>query len=295
MKEKIMVKIDDSVWGKEDVTSSKGMKDENFPVGSFLIAPIHRPIVHHYYHFARVADDMVDNVSLTSEEKKARLVALREVLLGLREAPNRADAQSAAKLRQSLMARDLPLSLASDLITAFIMDAEKNRYQSWDELLHYCRYSANPVGRFLLALHHESEETLEASDALCTSLQIINHLQDVQSDLNKLDRCYVPLEWLNEEKVTLKDLTLARSKPGVRRVFDRMLAKVDGLNTKAKRLPSLIRDRRMRLEAAVIVNLCVQLTNHLHYNDPIEKRVALTRKDGVYALLKSIKYFSVSA
>lgn len=280
------------VWGEKDVTSEKTMKDENFPVGSFLIAPVHRPIIHAYYHFARVADDMVDNEKLLPEQKKARLLALKEVLLGQRQAPVRADAQTASCLRHEMIKQGLPLSLAGDLITAFVMDAEKNRYQSWEELLHYCRYSANPVGRFLLAVHNEGEETLEASDALCTALQIINHLQDVYDDLHKLDRCYLPLPWLEEEGVTIDDLRLARAKPGVRRVFDRVLAKVDGLNTKARRLPSLIKDRRMRLEAAVIVNLCRELTHYLHYRDPIENRVALGWQDGVKALVKAFSYFS---
>lgn len=90
--------------------------------------------------------------------------------------------------------------------------------------------------------------------------------------------------------MTVDDLRLARSKPGVRRVFDRVLAGVDELNHMARRLPSLIRDRRMRLEAAVIVNLCAQLTDHLHVHDPIEHRVALGRKDGIKALLRALAY-----
>lgn len=148
-------KNESDVWGEEDVTSAKNMGDENFPVGSLLIAPACRPVIHAYYRFARVADDMVDNARLSSEQKKGRLLALREVLLGNRIAPMRADAQTAVRLRSEMLERNLPLSLASDLITAFVMDAEKNRYQSWGELLDYCRYSANPVGRFLLAVHRE--------------------------------------------------------------------------------------------------------------------------------------------
>lgn len=281
---------DIEAWGKRDVTSTKNSGDENFPVGSFLIGPDERPAVHAYYRFARVADDVVDNTELSAQEKISRLHALDDVLHGKRAAPERADAQSAARLRDVLTARRLSLSVASDLIVAFCMDAEKNRYQGWDELLHYCRYSANPVGRFLLTLHGEKEESFGPSDALCTALQIVNHLQDVSADLRKLDRCYVPLPWLEEEGVTVEDLALGRSKPGVRRVFDRMLEGVDALNAQAARLPALVADRRMRLEAAVIVSLCLRLTERLKKQDPLAERVALSRLDGFKALLSASRF-----
>lgn len=288
---KIDMNDDVQVWGERDVSSSKGMNDENFPVGSFLISAEQRPAVHAYYRFARVADDMVDNGQLSPAQKIARLTALREVLHGERKPPaGRADAWSGVILRTVLQERGLPLELGSDLITAFIMDAEKTRYEHWSELLHYCRYSANPVGRFLLMLHGEGEETFGPSDALCTALQIVNHMQDVSSDLKQLNRCYVPLPWLAAENVRLKDLILARSKPGVRRVFDHMLAHVDALNEEAARLPGLVKDRRMRLEAAVIVALCRRLTERLHQQDPIAERVALTRLDGLRALGWAMRY-----
>lgn len=282
---------DEQVWGERDVSSDKGMGDENFPVGSFLIAAHLRPAVHAYYNFARIADDMVDNTALQPSQKIARLTALRDVLYGRRMPPEgRADAYSAAVLRTVLQERNLPLEVGSDLIEAFIMDAEKVRYEHWSELLHYCRYSANPVGRFLLLLHGEDEESFAPSDALCTALQIVNHLQDVSSDLTTLDRCYVPLPWLHEEGAELTNLTAEKSNPAVRRVFNRMLAKVDELNKEAVRLPKLIKNRRMRLEAAVIVSLCHRLTERLYKQDPIAERVALTKCDGVKALFSAMRY-----
>lgn len=281
----------DDIWGTEDVTSEKGKEDENFPVGSFLIERSYRPVVHAYYNFARVADDMVDNVSLSAEQKIKRLRALQGVLLGEREAPLRADAQTAVRLREIFLEHQLPFEVASDLIEAFCLDAEKNRYATWEELLHYCRYSANPVGRFLLTLHGEAEETFKASDALCTALQIVNHLQDVAQDLVTLDRCYVPEPWLKEEGASLDDLSQGKaSSLGVRRTFNRMLARVDVLNKEAATLPGMIRHRRMRLETAVIVGLCRRLTERLYTQDPLEERVALTKLDGVKALSSAMRY-----
>ncbi|GBR71748.1 squalene synthase HpnC [Gluconobacter kanchanaburiensis] len=285
----------DTLWGTKDVTSAKDKADENFPVGSFLIAPRLRPYVHTYYNFARVADDMVDTTELTPPEKIARLKGMAGVIRGEIEAPQRADAQTAVKLREVLTRTGVPLETATDLLDAFCMDAEKSRYESWGELLHYCCYSANPVGHFLLLLHGEAAETLAPSDALCSALQIVNHLQDVASDLKVLDRCYVPRLWMEEEGVSVDDLRLVRSKPGVRRVFNRMLDGVDALNRQARVLPYLIQDRRMRLEAAVIVELCHILTARLRRQDPLLERVSLTKMDGARALFRSMRHFPAIA
>ena len=90
-------------------------------------------------------------------------------------------------LRAAIAERGLSPKHAQDLLTAFRMDASKHRYANWDELIHYCTYSANPVGRFVLDVHGESRATWPANDALCTVLQIINHLQDCGADYRRLE------------------------------------------------------------------------------------------------------------
>ncbi|GAB6855806.1 squalene synthase HpnC [Asaia astilbis] len=281
----------DPVWGEADVTSPKGASDENFPVGSLLFAKANRAHVTAYYNFARVIDDMVDNATLSSEAKIARLRGMEEVIRGTREAPQRADAQTAVILRRHLLQTGVPAETATDLITAFCQDAVKNRYESWDELLGYCRFSANPVGRFLLLLHGERPETLPLSDALCSALQVINHLQDVTSDLKTLDRSYLPQEMLSAEGAKIEDVLLARSKPGLRRVFMHLLDEVDHLNREAARLPALVRDRRMRAYCAVVVALSHRLAARLRREDPVAGRVKVTRRDGFYALAKGARAF----
>ena len=81
---------------------------------------------------------------------------------------------------------------ALDLLEAFRRDVTKLRYRDWDDLMDYCRYSAMPVGRFVLDVHGESPDTWPANDALCAALQIINHLQDCAKDYRDLDRVYIP-------------------------------------------------------------------------------------------------------
>ncbi|QDH17803.1 squalene synthase HpnC [Swingsia samuiensis] len=277
-------------WTAKDVTSTKGKQDENFPVGSWLISKRNRSDVHAYYNFARASDDISDTSELTNEQKLDRLGSMAAIMRGEEKAPQRYDAHTAEVLRDVLIKRSVPIETATDLLHAFSMDVKKNRYATWEELLHYCQYSANPVGRFLLLLHGENKETLPASDALCTALQVINHLQDAAKDLKFLDRCYVPSSWMEEEGVTIDDLRLVRSKPGIRRVFDRMLDEVDRLNRQASTLPMLIRNRHMRLEASVIVKLSCLLAQRLRQKDPIQERVALKKADGLKALAYALKY-----
>src|SRR3546814_3843453 len=107
--------------------------------------------------------------------------------------------EKATRLRLSLAATGVAAARGTDLIAAFKQDAVKRRYADWGELLGYCRLSANPVGRYLLDLHGEDPAGYAASDALCSALQILNHLQDCQGDYRQLDRVYLPQDRLAAE------------------------------------------------------------------------------------------------
>lgn len=257
-----------------ETPSGKGAGDENFPVGSWLIRADLRPHVAAYYRFARNADDVGDNPDLAPEDKVARLDAMGAVLRG--EAATELS-PSAAGLRTTLLATGIDPSVGLDLLVAFKRDAVKLRTTDWEDLIEYCRYSANPVGRFLLHLHRESEATLPASDALCTALQIINHLQDCVADRASLDRVYLPLDMMAEAGASIDELSLAAATPALRRVFDAILDRTESLLATARRLPGLIVDRRMRLEAGVIVALADRLARELRRRDPVAERVALSK------------------
>ncbi len=110
-------------------------------------------------------------------------------------------------MRRSLAERGLPPRHALELLDAFRMDAHKTRYETWDELAHYCRYSAVPVGRFVLDVHGEDPgRTWPTSDAICTALQVINHLQDCGKDFRNVDRVYLPRETLEKHGARIEDL-----------------------------------------------------------------------------------------
>ena len=147
-----------------DFASGKGHTDENFPVASHLIAPQHRAPIMAFYRVARLADDVADHAQATAEQKLARLAEIEASLTGKSEA-----APEAVRLREVLAERGLGWEHMLDLLEAFRRDVTKTRYADWAELMDYCRYSAMPVGRFVLDVHGEDRATWAASDALCAA------------------------------------------------------------------------------------------------------------------------------
>jgi farnesyl-diphosphate farnesyltransferase len=272
--------------GSVESWSGKDRDAENFPVGSALIRPDLRRHVHAFYAFARNADDIADSPVLNPGDKLSRLDVMEAVLLGLRETGS----PSALGLRASLAETGLSPIHSQNLLRAFRQDAEKSRYATWAELLDYCTYSAMPVGHHVLALHGEGPETLPPSDALCAVLQVLNHLQDVAKDLLALDRCYLPQDILTAAGATITDLRGPAETPALRRVFSHLLDECDMLTTTASALPGRVRDRRLRLETAVIVNLSLRLTQRLRVGDPIASRVKLRRSDVMMSLLGSLRH-----
>jgi farnesyl-diphosphate farnesyltransferase len=265
--------------------SGKDRGDENFPVGSWLIRAALRPHIHAFYTFARNADDIADSPDFSPEQKIARLDIMEAVLTGTQTE----GAPSAARLRDCLAQTSVPAIHARELLIAFRQDASKTRYESWEALMDYCRYSAAPVGRYVLDLHGESRETWVPSDALCASLQVLNHLQDCAGDLRALDRCYIPQDMLARHAVATDDIARGKSAPGLRAVFDEMLTLTEALNEQASSLPRLVKARRLRVETAIITHLARRLTRLLRRGDPLAKRVKLQKTDFAAATLASLR------
>ena len=263
--------------GSVETPSGKGAGDENFPVGSWLLPAALRPHVATYYAFARAIDDIADNPALSPQDKIDRLGRFDAALLSA-EADQRG-LEKAARLRQCLGRLGISTDRGSDLVAAFQQDAVKLRYTDWEDLLGYCRLSANPVGQFLLDLHGEDPAGYAASDALCSALQVLNHLQDCQDDYRTLDRVYLPLDWLGAEGLDVAVLDSPASPPGLRRVIDVCLDGVDDLLMEAQRLPGQLRSARLAMESAIIVKLAGRLSRLLRQGDPLAGRVALSKLD----------------
>lgn len=251
---------------------TKTHRDENFPVASRLIAARHRPAILAFYRFVRAADDIADDPKLTGEQKLAGLDRFETALTGKAD-----DIEAARPLRAILAERGLSPRHALDLLHAFRMDAVKNRYENFDELMHYCAYSAAPVGRFVLDVHGESERTWLASDALCSALQIINHLQDCGADYRKLDRVYIPLDALAEAGADVKALGAEKASPALLSCLHKIAARTDDLVQIGKELPRMVQDLRLCLETAVIGRLAQILVKGLLHRDPLSDKVHLSK------------------
>jgi farnesyl-diphosphate farnesyltransferase len=264
-----------------ETPSGKDKGDENFPVGSFLIRRDLRVHVHAFYRFARIADDIADNPALSADEKVRRLDRMEAVLDG---APG-ADSPAAVAARASLLETGTTFQHCRDILHAFRMDATKLRYEDWADLMHYCRYSASPVGRQLLDLHGESQDTWPPGDALCNALQVLNHLQDCAEDHRNLDRVYLPRQDLEACGATIPELQAGQLSPGMRCAIDRLLDGTDRLIAEARNLPPRVKSPGLRRECAVIVNLAERLSGHLRRGDPLASRVKLKPVDFVAALL----------
>jgi farnesyl-diphosphate farnesyltransferase len=268
-----------------ETPSGKGRGDENFPVGSWLIRRDLRPHVHAFYRFARNADDIADNPALAADEKIRRLDRMAEILDGAAgdESP------AATAMRRSLAESGVTAQHCHDILRAFRLDAIKLRYRDWDDLMEYCRYSASPVGRQLLDLHGESEGTWPASDALCSALQVLNHLQDCAADYRALNRVYLPLLDLARAGCAVEDLSRPALSPGLRQVVDGLLDSTDRLIAAARDLPAQITAAGLRWETATIVGLAARLSAHLRRGDPLASRVRLRKSDFALALLRGVR------
>ncbi|MGQ0444520.1 MAG: squalene synthase HpnC [Beijerinckiaceae bacterium] len=254
------------------IKQSKTHRGENFPVASMLIAPKHRATILAYYRFARGADDVADSPSLGPDAKLAGLDLFEATLTGRSEA-----VEAALPLRHALAKRDLSPRHALDLLRAFRMDAVKHRYANWSELMEYCAFSAAPVGRFVLDVHGESETTWPASDALCTALQIINHLQDCGADYRNHDRVYVPQDALAAQGLRPDALAAAKASPELRAVLQGVARRTAPLVALGRCLPAQVRDFRLCLETAVIARLASKLNALLLERDPLSEPVHLTK------------------
>jgi len=182
---------------------------ENFHVASWFLPEAFRPHFHSIYAFCRVSDDLGDEVG-DREQSLALLDFWGRELDACYEGTTRHPVYVA--LAETIRACGIPKEPFADLLTAFRQDQKKTRFNSMNEVLEYCRYSANPVGRLVLfatgeaAEGREQEERFVLSDATCSALQLANFWQDVRVDWTK-DRVYIPQQ--DMQRFGVSDETIA--------------------------------------------------------------------------------------
>jgi squalene synthase HpnC len=218
---------------------------ENFPVGLFVPRD-KRPYVHALYAFARAADDFADEPMYEGmrgeklDQWEARLHAAYE---------GRAEDPIFVALAETVRRLDIPKGLLLDLLSAFRQDTVKTRYDTWEELLDYCRRSADPVGRLVLLVfgYRDDAGLPPLSDAICTGLQLANHWQDVAVDLRK-DRIYLPKELRDRFAVGEWDLNAGKVTDGFRSLMAEVIRRTRALFDRGRPLCDRVgRDLRFEM------------------------------------------------
>ncbi|MBQ8630914.1 MAG: squalene/phytoene synthase family protein [Alphaproteobacteria bacterium] len=266
---------------------SKQQKDENFPVAGLLIKSSLRPLVNAYYRAARYCDDIADAPDLSARQKLAKLSEAEDIFLGYqKDVPD--ELLFLSGLRRNFCDELLDTSLFTDLLTAFRQDSRGHTYETWEQLLEYCRYSAAPVGRFMLAVHDENLSTYMPSGVLCTVLQIANHIQDIKYDFLVQNRIYLPAELLQKYQVSTDDLRQDKSSPELKKLIAEIISRLQKMLKDAALLPAITRSLRLRMQICVILSLTNIMLKKLNKKDVLQKNVKLSKIDWMRAVIGGV-------
>ena len=239
---------------------------ENFPVASRLLPRQFRQPIAVIYAFARTADDFADEGNYTQAERLKLLDDYEYQLQRLLTGMPGSDPVFIA-LADVIKRYALPIGLFEDLLSAFRQDVTKQRYENFDEVLDYCQRSANPVGRLLLYLYNEAtEEKLLLSDLICTALQLVNFLQDLQQDFDEHNRIYLPQDEMRKYHISEADLQRCNSNTAMQELVQMHVQRTRALLLAGSPLGNKL-PGRIGLELRMIVQGGMCVLNKLDNND----------------------------
>jgi squalene synthase HpnC len=259
---------------------------ENFPVASHFVSKELRKYVWTIYAFARIADDYADEPGFTLAERMDNLNQWEQYL---DECYNGNPTHRVfAALAETVERFQIPHELFHNLLTAFRADVTVKRYGTYEDVLAYCRNSANPVGRLmLLLLNYRSETMMHLSDSICTALQLTNFWQDVSVDLQK-DRIYLPLEDLEEFGYSEQDLFSRKVNDPFSNLMAYQVRRTAELFSEGKPLLALV-DKDLSMELKLTWNGGMKILQKIHRQnyDVLTKRPALSKLDKLELLFRS--------
>ena len=260
-----------------------GVHYENFHVVSFLLPRRLHQDFFNVYAFCRWADDLADEIPDTAES--LRLLAWWRGGLDHMYAGEASHPVFVA-LQGTVARHALPIEPFEHLIRAFEQDQTVTRYRTWEDVLGYCRYSANPVGRLVLHLcGYPDPERQRLSDATCTALQLANFWQDVAVDLAK-DRVYIPLEVLERHGCPLDDLFALKATSAFRSTMREVVAKARELFLEGLPLAGML-DRRIAIDIELFSRGGMRVLDKIERQDcdVLSRRPAISKTERVGLLL----------
>jgi phytoene synthase len=252
---------------------------ENFPVASLLLPPAMRPAIAAIYAFARRADDFADEPGPSAADR-LRLLDDWHARLLRHDTPIADDDDLIfLALRDARERHRLPLVLFEDLLSAFRQDVSRTRYQTWAEVLHYCRRSANPVGRLVLRVAGHDDPALDArSDDICTALQLTNFWQDLGVDWRR-GRLYLPAEARERAGADERDLDGGRWTAEWQRAVEEAVARTRGLFAAGRPLCDAVHGRLRWELRATWLGGALTLDKVQATSDLLNQRPRLTKAD----------------
>jgi len=220
---------------------------ENYPVASFFLPQEKRPYIQAIYAFSRIADDYADEQNISKDERLTKLNDWEEKLRQCYD--GNADHPVFIALKDTVKKNDIPIEPLKDLLAAFKRDVVQNRYDTFEDLLSYCKCSANPVGRLVLMIfNYRDEKLFELSDCICTALQLTNFWQDVRVDREK-DRLYIPIEDMRKYDYSLDCWRDGMLNDGFRKLLRFEVERTREMFYKGAELPSLVaKDLQLELK-----------------------------------------------
>jgi len=266
---------------------------ENFPVASRLLPKRLRRPISVIYAFARTADDFADEGDLSKAQRHAKLDDYSNKLTAVENARSVDDPVFIA-LADVIKAYNLPISLFHDLLTAFKMDIDKTRFADFTEILNYCHYSANPVGRLLLYLNAAATpQNLSRSDAICSALQLINFYQDLQQDYQEHNRIYLPQDEMHQFRVTEDHLKQARSDATMQALMGMQFQRAAAMLLQGSALGNTLKGR-FGLELRMIIHGGACVLDKLQQHDgDVFRRPRLSKWDAVRIAARALLRFSM--
>ena len=259
---------------------------ENFHVASILLPRRLRQDFFNLYAFCRWADDLGDEIVGPAESTRL-LKWWGQELADMFEGG--ASHPVFAALQKTRERHALPIEPFQDLIRAFVQDQTVRRYETREELLAYCRCSAEPVGRLVLQLFGYSDrERQRLSDRTCTALQLANFWQDVSVDLEK-DRLYIPLEDLRRQGCPVEDVLERRATPAFRNTLREVTGWARGLFQEGLPLAKML-DRRLAIDVGLFSRGGMRILDKIEASgyDVFSRRPVVSRGERAWLLLTTV-------
>lgn len=262
---------------------------ENFPVASRFVPARFRYPIAVIYAFARTADDFADEGDLAPAVRLEKLDDYRARLQRL-DHDHGGDHPIFIALADVIARHGLPVQLFDNLLTAFTMDVTTQRYDDFGQVLAYCRYSANPVGRLLLHLYDKADEAnLRRSDAICTALQLINFLQDIQQDLRESRRIYLPLDEMARHGVAEQDILAGGGQAAMKGLVGGQLERITAMLDRGAPLGRVL-PGRIGFELRLTLAGARRIVTRLGASPDPYARPRLTRGDWLRMLWQALVY-----